>query len=75
MAHLSHHILGDTTYGKGRHNQLFRDLFGSDRLLLACVELRFDHPVSGAALTIRAPLAEDFAAVVGALGWKGAAGC
>ena len=42
---------------------------------LATVELRFDHPVTGAPLTIRAPLAEDFAAVVGALGWTGAAGC
>jgi tRNA pseudouridine65 synthase len=69
MSHASHHIVGDTTYGKGRHNQLFRDLFGSHRLLLACVELRFDHPATGAPLTIRAPLAEDFSAVTGALGW------
>jgi tRNA pseudouridine65 synthase len=75
LAHASHHIVGDSTYGKGRHNQLFRDLFGSDRLLLACVELRFDHPTSGVPLTIRAPLAEDFAAVMGALGWTGATGC
>ena len=75
LAHASHHIVGDSTYGKGRHNRLFRDLFGSHRLLLACVELRFDHPVTGAPLTIRAPLAEDFAAVVETLGWKGAAGC
>jgi tRNA pseudouridine65 synthase len=75
MSHASHHIVGDSTYGKGRHNRLFRELFGSDRLLLACVELRFDHPATGAPLTIRAPLAEDFAAVVGALGWAAAAGC
>jgi tRNA pseudouridine65 synthase len=74
LAHASHHIVGDSTYGKGRHNRLFRELFGCHRLLLACVELRFDHPVTGAPLTIRAPLAEDFAAAVGALGWTGAAG-
>jgi tRNA pseudouridine65 synthase len=74
LSHASHHIGGDSTYGKGRHNRLFRELFGCHRLLLACVELRFDHPVTGAPLTIRAPLAEDFAAVVGALGWAGAAG-
>ena len=75
LSHASHHIVGDSTYGKGRHNRLFRELFGCHRLLLACVELRFDHPVTGAPLTIRAPLAEDFAAVVRALGWAGAAGC
>jgi tRNA pseudouridine65 synthase len=76
MSHASHHIVGDSTYGKGRHNRLFRELFGSDRLLLACVLLRFDHPATGAPLAIRAPLAEDFAAVVGALGWSAAAaGC
>jgi tRNA pseudouridine65 synthase len=73
MSHASHHIVGDSTYGKGRHNRLFRELFGSDRLLLACVELRFDHPLTGVPLTIRAPLADDFAAVVKALGWTAAA--
>jgi tRNA pseudouridine65 synthase len=74
LSHASHHIVGDSTYGKGRHNRLFRELFGSDRLLLACVELRLDHPATGAPLAIRAPLAEDFAAVVKALGWTRVAG-
>jgi tRNA pseudouridine65 synthase len=74
MSHASHPIVGDSTYGKARHNRLFRELFGSDRLLLACVELRFDHPVTGVPLAIRAPLADDFAAVVEALGWTCAAG-
>jgi tRNA pseudouridine65 synthase len=73
MSHASHHIVGDSTYGKGRHNRLFRELFGSERLLLACVGLRFDHPITGVSLTIRAPLADDFAAVVEALGWTAAA--
>ena len=50
LAHVSHPIIGDSTYGKGRHNRLFAELFGVQRLLLACVRLEFAHPVTGAPL-------------------------
>jgi tRNA pseudouridine65 synthase len=70
LAHASHPIVGDTTYGNGRHNRLFRQLFASERLLLACVELQLAHPATGEPLTVTAPLAADFAAVVAALGWR-----
>ena len=69
LKHVAHPVIGDATYGKGRHNRLFARLFGSDRLLLACVELQLTHPVTGAPLALRAPLAEDFARVATALGW------
>ncbi len=69
MKHISHPIIGDTTYGKGRHNRLFQTLFGSDRMLLACVELRLPHPLGGAPLQITAPLAADFASVIEQLSW------
>ena len=69
LKHLAHPIIGDATYGKGRHNRLFQDLFGCHRLLLACLEMRLAHPVSGLPLTLRAPLAADFCDVLGKLGW------
>ncbi|BBL72119.1 pseudouridine synthase [Methylogaea oryzae] len=69
LKHISHPIIGDATYGKGKHNRLFQELYGSSRLLLACVALRFAHPVSGEALALEAPLAEDFAVVARGLGW------
>lgn len=69
LKHVAHPILGDATYGKGGHNRLFTALFGSSRLLLACVEVGLVHPATGDRLTLTAPLAEDFAAVVRALGW------
>jgi len=50
LKHVAHPVIGDATYGKGRHNRLFARLFGSDRLLLACVELRLRHPVTGTLL-------------------------
>lgn len=69
LKHISHPIIGDTTYGKGRHNRLFKELFGSTRLLLACTRLNLRHPTSGETLQIDAPLAPELVAVLGQLGW------
>ena len=48
LDHVSHPIVGDSTYGKGRHNRLFAEQFGVARLLLACVEVRLPHPPAAA---------------------------
>jgi tRNA pseudouridine65 synthase len=69
MKHIAHPIIGDATHGKGRHNRLFQALFGYQRLLLAATGMRLVHPLSGQVLNLQAGLAEDFAEVVGRLGW------
>lgn len=69
MKHLSHPIIGDATHGKGRHNRFFQARFGCDRLLLACTEIGFQHPDDGREMVIRAPLDDQFAQVLGRLGW------
>ncbi len=69
LKHFAHPIIGDSTYGKGRHNRLFEGLFGCGRMLLACTELRLPHPVTGTVLTISAPLRGEFAALVRRLEW------
>jgi len=71
LKHLSHHIIGDTTYGDGRHNRLFRERFECARLLLAAVEMTFPHP-SGESLTLAAPPDAGFLSVLASLGWLGA---
>lgn len=70
LKHVSHPIVGDTTYGKSRHNRLFGDLFGSERLLLACTALRFAHPVTGQALTVACPPEASFQSALDHLGWR-----
>lgn len=67
--HISHPLIGDTTYGKGEHNRLFRTHYGIARLLLLARRLRFDHPYTGAAMAIEAPLPEAFTTVLDAFGW------
>lgn len=64
--HLSHPIIGDTSYGKSRHNRLFAERFDCHRLLLAATRLVLPHPVSGETLTLEAALDPAFALVVDA---------
>lgn len=44
MKHLSHHILGDTKYGRGEHNKMIRKEFDCNRLLLHAKSLEVTHP-------------------------------
>ncbi len=55
----AHHVIGDTTYGKGRINQALREEFGLPRLFLHACRLAIDHPFTGERLVIECPLAED----------------
>jgi tRNA pseudouridine65 synthase len=69
LKHLSHPVIGDTTYGDGRHNRFFRDRFGCGRLLLAAVEITFPHPVTGESITLTAPPDPSFLTVLESLSW------
>ena len=69
LKHIAHPIIGDATYGKGRHNRLFQTLFGCQRMLLACTRLSFSHPVSGSPLILEASISGEYAEVMAALGW------
>ena len=69
LKHISHPIIGDTTYGKGPHNRFFKEQFGVDRLLLAAYQLSLSHPETGAPLTLQAPLEGRFLHAVTALDW------
>lgn len=64
MKHLFHPIIGDTTHGDGKHNQMFRDNFDSERLLLHAAYLAFSHPVTGNKVEIHAPLDKTFKALL-----------
>lgn len=69
FAHIFHPLVGDTTYGEGRHNRLFREHFGSERLLLMASELRFIHPLRHEPVVIHAPLPPEVTTLFSRLGW------
>ncbi len=45
--HVSHHLVGDTTHGNGRHNRFFREVLQIPRMLLLARSLAFEHPYRG----------------------------
>lgn len=69
LKHISHPIIGDATYGKGRHNRYFAEHLGCSRLLLACTGLAFNHPQTGERLQIKAPVSGQFADTLARFGW------
>ena len=69
LKHIAHPIIGDSTYGKGRHNRHFAEHLACRRLLLACTRMRFDHPLTGQRLEIEAPVSGEFAAILARFGW------
>ncbi len=62
--HIFHPLAGDTTYGEGRHNRLFRERFGCPRLLLHASRLDFDHPQEPRRLRLIAPVGAEFQRVI-----------
>ena len=62
--HISHHLIGDTTYGDGRHNRLFRQHLGCHRLLLHASVLALKHPADGSILQLKAELGGAFRELV-----------
>lgn len=63
LKHLSHHLIGDTSHGDGRHNRQFR-MLGVHRMLLHAQVLAFPHPADGRRLHVSAPVEGEFAHAV-----------
>lgn len=64
LKHIFHPIVGDTTHGDGKQNQLFREELGCQRLLLHAQVLSVLHPLTGQTLVITAALSTEFAAIL-----------
>ncbi len=68
MKHLSHHMIGDTSHGDGRHNRSFR-MLGIHRMLLHAERLAFPHPADGRRIRVTAPLDAEFTKACALFGW------
>ncbi|MFP8967834.1 tRNA pseudouridine(65) synthase TruC [Pokkaliibacter sp. CJK22405] len=70
MKHFFHPMAGDTSYGEGRHNRLFREHFNWHRLALFAVGLELIHPRTGEKLSIKTPPDQEAMTLFEQLGWK-----
>ena len=64
LKHASHHLIGDTSHGDGRHNRAFR-MLGIHRMLLHARRLAFVHPCTGERIEASAPVDTQFARALG----------
>jgi tRNA pseudouridine65 synthase len=62
-------MIGDTTYGRGEHNRIFRDRYGCERLLLHAWSLQFSHPSTQKEMYFEAPLDPVFSSIIRAFDW------
>ena len=59
LKHASHHLIGDSSHGDGRHNRAFR-MLGIHRMLLHAQRLAFAHPLGGERIEAFAPPDVEF---------------
>jgi tRNA pseudouridine65 synthase len=72
LKHLSHHLIGDTSHGDGRHNRSFR-MMGIHRMLLHAAQLSFPHPGDPSTrVHATAPPDAEFARALALFGRRGA---
>lgn len=61
MKHISHHILGDTKYGRGEHNKMVREHYDCHRLMLHAQSLEFTHPYTDERIKVKCSVDKTWA--------------
>ncbi len=64
FARRCHGIIGDTTHGKGRINQYFRETFNLNRIFLHAHRLEFTHPYTSERIFIKSELPGELQTVL-----------
>lgn len=70
FARISHHLIGDTKYGDGRHNRMFRENFNCHRLFLVAKSLEFIHPFTGGTVRVETEIDRELRGVLEACGFE-----
>lgn len=68
LRHIHHPLIGDVKYGSGVINRHYRAGYALHRLALHALTLAFEHPITGERVEVRAPVPEDLAGALHALG-------
>jgi tRNA pseudouridine65 synthase len=68
LKHISHPIVGDVRYGKGDINRHYRSAWSLHRLALHALAIELPDPVTNDLVRFEAPISEDLAGPLRALG-------
>jgi tRNA pseudouridine65 synthase len=69
FSHIFHPIIGDTTHGCNKQNNLFRSKWQMDNLLLHAHQLNFIHPLTGQNVNISARFQLPFLRILDVMKW------
>ena len=68
LRHINHPLVGDVKHGSGVINRHYRATYALHRLALHASKIAFTHPITGARVEVTAPMPEDLAGPLRALG-------
>lgn len=71
MKHIFHPIAGDTKHGDNKQNKALRGRFDLQRLMLMASNVQFEHPVTGEAMDITAPVDQYCDDLFRGFSWEG----
>lgn len=69
LKHLSHPVIGDARYGKGKYNRYFAEYLDAERLLLHARQLKITHPITNKPITFTAELEGQLAGLFEEFNW------
>lgn len=70
FARLHYNLIGDTMYGKGSINLIFRQMYHLDRIFLHSYQTTFPHPTKQELITVKCPLTSDLEKTLQSIGIK-----
>jgi tRNA pseudouridine65 synthase len=74
LRHVNHPLVGDVNYGSGAINRHYRAVYNLHRLALHAHGIAFEHPVTRERIDVVAPMPDDLATPLEALGLGARAG-
>ncbi len=68
LRHIDHPLVGDVRHGSGPINRHYRATYDLHRLALHAASIAFTHPVTGARVSVEAPMPDDLRIPLAKLG-------
>jgi tRNA pseudouridine65 synthase len=70
FAHIFYPIIGDRKHGCNKQNKFFKETWEMTTMLLHASELKFNHPVTGETVQLKAAVQAEFVRVMELMNWQ-----
>jgi len=70
FAHIFYPIIGDRKHGCNKQNKFFKETWEMTTMMLHASELKFNHPVTGETVQLKAAVQAEFVRVMELMNWQ-----